>query len=310
MKIYCRKINVNKKELTQLKGPLLLAANHPNSFLDAVILDILFKDPIVSLARGDVFKNKWAAKILMKLRILPVYRLREGAENLSENYRTFDTCVEIFKRNGIVLIFSEGLCQNEWHLRPLKKGTARLALQSWKENIDLKILPVGLNYSSHRRFAKSIEINFGKPFSTKDLDLSGNEGMKIQAINNELLTQLQSLVYEIDQDDHKKIEETFDSENKNLKKSILLIPAKIGFILHAPLYRMMQKSLGKRVARSVHSDSIYMFFLMFLYPVFLLLTTLLCWLFTKSSWSLLTPFVLAFSAYAYAQTKNILDHQS
>lgn len=293
-----------------MKGPLLLAANHPNSFLDAVILDILFKEPIVSLARGDVFKNKWAAKILMKLRILPVYRLREGAENLSENYRTFDTCVEIFKQNGIVLIFSEGLCQNEWHLRPLKKGTARLALQTWKENIELQILPVGLNYSSHRRFAKTIEINFGVPFSSKDLDLNGNEGMKIQAINNEILNQLQSLVHEIEKDDHKKIEEIFAPKKTPIKKLLFWIPAKIGFFIHAPLYKMMQKGLGKRVARSVHSDSIYMFFLMFLYPAFLFLTTSICWLMTKSEWSLLTPLILAFSAYAYAQTKNNLDHQS
>ena len=63
------------------KGPLLLACNHPNSFLDAVILDILFEQPVWSLARGDAFSGKTINKILTAVKILPVYRTSEGVEN-------------------------------------------------------------------------------------------------------------------------------------------------------------------------------------------------------------------------------------
>ena len=62
--------------------------------------------------------------------MLPVYRPSEGVENLSENYKTFDTCIELFKRGEIVLIFSEGLCVNEWHLRPLKKEQQGLPINA------------------------------------------------------------------------------------------------------------------------------------------------------------------------------------
>jgi 1-acyl-sn-glycerol-3-phosphate acyltransferase len=147
------------------KGPMILACNHPNSFLDAVIMDILFEQPIWSLTRGDAFLGKTINRILFKLKMLPVYRMREGVENLSENYKTFDTCIELFRRGEIVLIFSEGLCINEWHLRPLKKGTARLAYKCLQENISLKILPVGINYSSYQRFGKNLFINFGNLLS-------------------------------------------------------------------------------------------------------------------------------------------------
>jgi 1-acyl-sn-glycerol-3-phosphate acyltransferase len=37
-RLFCRKITINDTDLLQSKGPLLLACNHPNSFLDAVIL--------------------------------------------------------------------------------------------------------------------------------------------------------------------------------------------------------------------------------------------------------------------------------
>jgi 1-acyl-sn-glycerol-3-phosphate acyltransferase len=125
--LYCRSIKINYKEFLNAEGPLLIAANHPNSFLDAIILASLFKKPIYSLARGDAFVNKTIATILHSLKMLPVYRISEGVENLESNYQTFEACISIFKKNGIVLIFSEGKCINEWHLRALKKGTARLA---------------------------------------------------------------------------------------------------------------------------------------------------------------------------------------
>jgi 1-acyl-sn-glycerol-3-phosphate acyltransferase len=112
---------VNKPDLLKKKGPLLLACNHPNSFLDAAILAELFKHPVYSLARGDVFKKPFYIKLLKALKILPIYRNSEGIENLNINYETFDSCKEIFKQKGIVLIFCEGQCINEWHLRPLKK---------------------------------------------------------------------------------------------------------------------------------------------------------------------------------------------
>ena len=152
-----------------MDGPLLLACNHPNSFLDAIILDILFRKPIWSLARGDVFTKPFYISLLTKLKILPVYRTSEGVENLEANYTTFDSCKEIFINNGIVLMFSEGKCINEWHLRPLKKGTARLAISTWQNGIDLKVLPVGINYNSFKKFGKNIFLNFGMMISKDEI---------------------------------------------------------------------------------------------------------------------------------------------
>jgi 1-acyl-sn-glycerol-3-phosphate acyltransferase len=70
--IYCKKLAINKKEMLQHNGPLLLACNHPNSFLDAIILCTIFKKPVYSLARGDAFNKSFTAKILKGLNILPV----------------------------------------------------------------------------------------------------------------------------------------------------------------------------------------------------------------------------------------------
>src|SRR5687768_5962071 len=113
---------INKPGMLQAAGPLLIAANHPNSFFDGTILTTLMDTPLYSLARGDAFRWRWVDKMLRKLRLLPVFRSSEGPENLNQNYITFDACLDVFRKGGAVLIFSEARCENEWHLRTLRKG--------------------------------------------------------------------------------------------------------------------------------------------------------------------------------------------
>lgn len=134
--------------------------------------------------------------------MLPVYRASEGVENLEDNYKTFNDCSEIFKQHGIVLIFSEGKCINEWHLQPLKKGTARLAIGAWQQDVPLKILPIGINYSSFNLFGKNVHINTGNTIEYKNMvnNFTYN-GRLLNEVTSSLQIELQSLVYEIDLDD-------------------------------------------------------------------------------------------------------------
>jgi len=201
IRIFCRKIIINQPQLLKSKGPLLLASNHPNSFLDSIILDTLFNEPVWSLARGDVFKKPFYIRLLTGLKILPVYRTSEGVENLTENYKTFSGCIELFRKNAIVCIFSEGKCITEWHLRPLKKGTARLAIKTWEEHIPLRVLPVGINYSSFRKFGKNIFLNFGNVIEKNNIDIKQTDGLRNQQFNERLERELKQLVYEIPQED-------------------------------------------------------------------------------------------------------------
>src|SRR5688572_21179111 len=225
MLIFCRNIIINNRAVLKKQGPLLLASNHPNSFLDAIILDILFKKPIWSLARGDVFKNRFIGRVLTALKMFPVYRVSEGVENLNSNYETFENCKKVFREKGIVLIFSEGKCINEWRLRPLKKGTARLAINSWEENIALDVLPVGINYSSFRRFGKNVIINFGDLITKEDIPWNESEGLRYQSFNKQLQQQLKSLVFELNSQDKEKKQELLENKPSLLKKIILIIPA-------------------------------------------------------------------------------------
>jgi 1-acyl-sn-glycerol-3-phosphate acyltransferase len=306
IKIYCRNITINKKEILQQNSPLLLAVNHPNSFLDAIIFCTLFDKPVYSLARGDAFKNIFFAKVLYSLKLLPVYRVSEGVENLEENYKTFEECKNIFKQNGIVLIFSEGMCVNEWHLRPLKKGTARLAISSWQDGIDLKVLPVGINYSSFKKFGKNLHIFFGDFITAKNMDDNNAHGKIIQTFNNQLIQQLQQFV-EIDAANKAALHKIFYVPQPLIKKIILGIPAAAGFIIHAPFYYFVKWLGNTLIKEEGHFDSKMVGLLFFLYPAYLMLLIALCYCVTKSRMSVFLFLLLPFTAWAYVQLKKQLD---
>jgi 1-acyl-sn-glycerol-3-phosphate acyltransferase len=305
--IFCRKIIIQKPELLKEQGPLLLASNHPNSFLDAVILDLLFEQPIWSLARGDVFKKRFIARILHSLKILPVYRTSEGVENLSGNYHTFDRCIDIFKENGVVLIFSEGKCINEWHLRKLKKGTARLAIKCWEQDIPLKVLPVGINYSSFRRFGKNVHLNFGNILTSAAINPGDPDGLRHQAFNQRLNEELQQLVFEIPKTDQQLQKQKLQVRVSLIKKIALALFAIPGFFLHLPLYLPIQNFTWKKTNHNDHFDSVIVALLVFTYPLYLLLITLAIFFVTKSWLSLLLFLLLPFCAWAYVQLKAQLD---
>lgn len=302
---YCRKIIINKKELLQSDGPLLIAANHPSSFLDAAILATLFKHSIYSLARGDAFVNNFYKRLLFSLKMLPVYRISEGAENLKHNYTTFSACIDIFKKNGIVLIFSEGLCKNEWHLRSLKKGTARLAISAWQQGIPLKVLPLGINYSSFRIFGKNVILNFGEiitdPDSYQD-EKNLPDGKAVIDFNLKLQQQLKNLVIEAEPSDKEKIKKILFIQQPLIKKILFFIPAIAGLILHAPLYYPVILSIKNRA--NDHYDSIVVGLLFILYPIYLLVITIIVYFISGDLWALLLLILIPFTAWALLQLKR------
>lgn len=306
IRIYCRKVTINKPETLKIEGPVLIAANHPNSFLDSVILDTLFKNDIWSLARGDVFKKPFHARLLTSLNILPVYRTSEGVENLSENYKTFEACIDKLNEKAIITIYSEGLCVNEWHLRSLKKGTARLAIKAWEENIPLKVLPVGINYSSYSKFGKNVFLNFGDTISKADINFDDADGLRHLQFNNKLQVELSKLVFEIPGTDDELKKSKLTVKVPVFKKILLFFPAVIGWLVHLPLYIALKSFVQKKTKGTGHYDSVITALLLVLYIPYLLLITGIFWAVTGCWFSLFLIIVVPLTAWSFVQIKNQL----
>lgn len=307
IKIYCRKIIINKPEYLQLQGPVLFAANHPNSFLDGIILTTLLKENLYSLARGDAFKNKKFEKLLRWMHLLPVYRTSEGVENLEHNYTTFTACHDVFRDKGLVMIFSEGRCINEWHLRPLRKGTARLAISTWEKGIDLTVIPIGFNYNSFRNFGKNVFINFGKPLHKDLIIQQPSDGKRLLTFNEQLKAELENLVFEIAPSDKQVLHSKLFIPQPFWKKVLLSVPAAIGFILHAPLYFSI-KAITNKYFDNDHFDSVVVALCMLTYLIYLPLLLILVGLLFNQWFVIAGLFLIPFSAWSCVQLKRQLDN--
>ena len=148
---------------------IIFAPNHQNAFLDAFMVGCISPVGIHYLTRADVFNNpfRW---FMDALQMMPIYRIRDGFGQLSQNAGVFEACRKLFSQRKSVLIFPEGNHGENYYLRPLTKGISRLACESQEamENDELWIQPVGLNYFDLRKPRRKAMVVFGKPLRVKD----------------------------------------------------------------------------------------------------------------------------------------------
>lgn len=295
-KVFFAKLLINGEENIPTNKPILLALNHPNSFLDAVIVGGHLKRETYFLARGDAFKNNVARPILHSLNMLPIYRLSEGKENLGKNNDTFDACQKILVKNKMVILFAEGLSENNWDLRPMRKGLARLAHKAWKSNNasnQLQVVPIGLTYEHFEGEGKIMLINIGKPIVAEKFDLEGNEAQFVREFNQSVSEGLAGLIPVFPEMKPKSkqhhvfraqlrnlvqtetnvskilssINLSSESENKSFRENKLIKST----LVFWPLYAFSEWTAKKLFKQSLFHDSVIFGLLLFLWPLYVLL---------------------------------------
>ncbi len=177
IKYYCRflirfffgKVEIIGRENIPKNLPVIYSSNHQNAFMDALIIGGLSPKITYSVTRSDVFKKQFQW-FLDALKMIPIYRMRDGFSELAKNEETFRKINSSLFRGHALTIFSEGNHGNDFFLRNLSKGSSRMALEAQKQmdHSDLQIIPVGLNYFHHQRPLHKISIVFGQPISVKD----------------------------------------------------------------------------------------------------------------------------------------------
>lgn len=169
--LFYRKIVVEGTENIPGDEPLIFAPNHQNALMDPLAVIFTSGRQVVFLARADIFNSSILARIFAWLKILPVYRIRDGAENLKNNDSTFSSAIQVLEHNMPIGLFPEAAHSNKRHLLSFKKGVPRIAFQAEeenKENLGVKILPVGIYYSRYNKFRSILHIRYGKPISVSD----------------------------------------------------------------------------------------------------------------------------------------------
>lgn len=230
---YFKRIQVKNAHYLKVKGPVIVAINHPNAFMDPIAFTTQVYPPrLMYLARGDAFKKGIVSAILESLGIIPIFRIQDGGkEGLQKNNETYERVNTLLSRNKKIIIFAEGLCIQERRLRPLKKGVPRMIFGAVdaKGLNDLIVVPVGLNYKNPSSFRSELFCNVGEPIKIADY-MANYAEFPAKTMNQflaDLYPKMKELIVHIQQPSNEKIIENceeiyrleyFEKHNFNLKK--------------------------------------------------------------------------------------------
>lgn len=168
-KLFYRKFKVIGTENFPKDCPVIVVSNHQNGLMDPVMCCMSAPRQLHFLTRADVFKKPLVAKILFKLNMMPVYRPHDRVPDMAErNEYIFDHCVERLKKGAAVALFPEGNHGNEYFIRPMKKGLARMVyrcVEKYPELKNIKIVPMGVHYSDYEGFREDFTVRIGEPIT-------------------------------------------------------------------------------------------------------------------------------------------------
>lgn len=169
---YFRKIKINGKEQISGNGPFIFVANHPSAFMDPIVVASSIKPPVYFLAAGEYMGKGLKYKLFKKfLHMIPVYRPSTMPGETHKNSAAFAECITHLSLKNSILVFPEGVSVTEKKILPIKTGVARIARETFiatKGELNLQIIPVGLNYSDPHTFRSDLFINIGKPIAVND----------------------------------------------------------------------------------------------------------------------------------------------
>jgi len=229
-RLYFKRFKVLQRRNVPHKGPVIFAPNHQNAFIDAVLVAASTPRSPWFLTRASVFKHPVARYWLNALKMIPIYRFRDGLNNVKKNDEVIENCIQLLRDKKSLLIFPEGNHDMRWHLRPLQKGIARIAFAAESANnfqLDLKIIPVGIQYENHTRIRSDVLLNYGRPLSIADYkDIHEMDPMQAtDKLLNDLGFRMQKLIVdinkELDHDEVKKIIQAAPERPKKLSERLI-----------------------------------------------------------------------------------------
>ncbi len=197
-KLFFREIVIQERARLPERGPVIFVANHPNSLLDPLLLlHLPIKFPLRFVAKSTLFEVPILKWILRGLGSIPVVR-RMDAQGEIDYAAFFSACVDALAQGDAVGIFPEGKSVPEAYISPLKTGVARLVLMARERGIEVKILPVGLNYERGWTFRSSVVISVGEPISADLFATHTGEHHKIAVRNltDAISSSLDQLVFQ------------------------------------------------------------------------------------------------------------------
>lgn len=216
LEFYAKKVKVFGKENIPKKGAVLFAINHPNALMDPLFVTSNSSRENHFLVRADVFKKPLVKKALASLNLMPIYRIRDGRKQLSNNEEVFEKCFNILKREETLIIFPQGGHSRDRNIKPLSKGFTRIVFGALEQNSNLEVavIPVGITYQNSSTYPSKVRIHFGDIIDSRKIFNENEKPKAINILKEKVNSQLKKLTVHIpDDENYKKVLDKLNKAN-------------------------------------------------------------------------------------------------
>lgn len=200
LRLFFRRIETVNADVVP-KGPgVIFVMNHPNGLIDPAMVFVALPRKISFLAKSTLFRMPVISFLLRTVEALPLYRKIDAGEDVSKNQKTFELCRELLQKGGSIALFPEGVSHNSPKMLPAKTGAARIALGAVSvaegKDLDLRIVPVGLFYTSKTTFRSEALLHFGEPFKVEPVAMN-DEGQPDRNAVKELTAKIENALRDV-----------------------------------------------------------------------------------------------------------------
>ncbi len=299
---YYKKIEINYKEPLRKNQARLFLGNHQNGLMDPLIIGAKSGEFSYFLTRASVFKKEWISNFLKSLLMIPVYRVRDGWNQISRNGAVFKTCSELLHDENTIVLFPEGNHNIKRFVRPLSKGFTRIIEETVTNHpeMNVEMVPVGLNYRNAEEFADIVVLNFGAPIASNDYE-NFNLNRRVLQMKSDVHSALTTLTTHIDADNYDDILQKLENLNadftnpeevnqciathfkdckartkpaQNIMKSMAKIGLNISLFLPYGIWKLV---LEPKIKEPEFTATYRFAVVISLVPIFMLVTALILW---------------------------------
>lgn len=168
---YYADIVVQGAERIPAAGPLVIAANHPNALVDALLAVTTLRRPVRLTAKATLFEHPLLAPVLRAVGVVPLRRAKDelaarrgGEVSVARNAEGFRQVTDALREGSVVLVFPEGISHDAPTLAPLKTGAARMALSAADAGVrGVRLLPLGLIFERKEKPRSRVLVRVGEP---------------------------------------------------------------------------------------------------------------------------------------------------
>ncbi|MBK8806409.1 MAG: 1-acyl-sn-glycerol-3-phosphate acyltransferase [Bacteroidales bacterium] len=225
--LWYKRFEVTGKEQLKNNVAYIFCPNHQNALMDAMAFVTSSPIQLVWLARADIFKSKIAKSIFTFMKILPVFRIRDGADSLGDNELIFAKCSDILNQKKSIALFPEATHWGFRKLRNTKKAAPRIAFLAAENSnftLDVHIVPCGMYYQNYTSARSGLLLQYGKPFSISDFVVlyKENPSKAYNSLRERIESEMRPLIIDIKTEKYYK---TFD-EVRNIFDQYLFTEGK------------------------------------------------------------------------------------